>query len=123
MDSNSVGSFSLDLSELIKGLDDLERMFAKGLKIYAETAAKKLEGTAKKDRVWIDRTGVARQRLTGSTTTVDAGELLELSHGVYYGIFLELCNAGNYAIIMPTIYKESREIMEGLQNLFERCKA
>lgn len=53
---------------------------------------------------WTDRTGNARQGLYTDPERA-VGQLVRLwvSHGVDYGIYLELSNAGAYAIINPAL--------------------
>lgn len=71
----------------------------------AQYWAPNLESYAKMNRPWTDRTSNARQGLWSKAFTVNDGDtvVIILSHGVYYGRFLELSNAGRYAIIMPTL--------------------
>lgn len=62
-----------------------------------------VEAYAKNNAPWADRTGAARNGLTASVY-VDGGEIvLELSHSVDYGYWLELIQDGRFAIIMPTL--------------------
>lgn len=62
-----------------------------------------MEAYAKTNAPWTDRTGNARQGLHGGVELRAENELvLFLSHGVEYGIWLELANAGKYAIVGPT---------------------
>lgn len=88
--------------------------------MYGHTAAKKLEGYAKTGAKWTDRTGAARNRLKGTSKRYPGKIKIELSHGVDYGIWLELANEKRYAIIQPTIDLRSVEVFEGLNRLFER---
>lgn len=55
---------------------------------------------------WIDRTGLARASLNATVRVQFLGDrtliILRLAHGMEYGIWLELANAGKYAIVGPT---------------------
>jgi hypothetical protein len=54
--------------------------------------------------IWKDRSGNARQTLyTEVRQVVESMVELILSHGVEYGVYLELNNAGKYAVIDPAI--------------------
>lgn len=64
--------------------------------------AGRLEEYAKLNAPWSDRTSHARQSLHGGVDTDDDRFVLYLSHGVEYGIWLELAHGGNYAIVRPT---------------------
>ena len=61
-----------------------------------------LESYAKLNAPWKDRTSNARQGLHGGVDTDGGQFVLYLSHGVEYGIWLELAHGGNYAIVGPT---------------------
>ena len=85
-------SFKFDASKLIKGLAEREIKTRAALGLYADTVAKKMETHAKSNKPWVDRTGRAKQSLNSSWKWVGDVARVELSHGVYYGIYLELCN-------------------------------
>ena len=66
--------------------------------------APEIEDWMKANAPWTDRTGNARQTLhTEIEELVNQMVILWLAHGVYYGIFLELCNAGRFAIVTPSL--------------------
>lgn len=58
----------------------------------------------KSNASWTDRTGNARQSLNAEVEdmAMDMVEIV-LSHGVEYGIYLELSHGGAYAIIAPAV--------------------
>lgn len=68
--------------------------------------AKDAEGYMRRYAPWRDRSGEARKRLEARVETTTAGRAtrtrVTLLHGVFYGRFLELANAGAYAILRPT---------------------
>jgi len=80
----------------------LERKKA-GLYALLDNWGGQLEGYAKTHAPWMDRTGHARQSLHGGVDVRDNQQVLYLSHGVEYGIWLELAHSGNYAIVGPTV--------------------
>lgn len=109
-------SFRFDTRGL-KRLVETELRAKAALGLYADTSAKKMEGEAKTSAIWEDRTGAARQRLNGTWKWQGNIVRIELSHGVNYGIWLELCNEGKYAVITPTINKMSPKIIQGLDRI------
>lgn len=138
-------SFKIDLNSLQNSLLNLETKKDRAIRVYAETSAKKLESDAKKKAIWTNRTGHARQRLSGTTTKYEKGWRLALSHGVNYGKYLEMTNnpkwsnsnnkneltafdaefkyEKKFAIIMPTIRITGKDkIIPGLKNLFDKMK-
>ena len=89
-----------------------------------------LQNYAIENAPWTDRTANARQSLRAYIgTDAPAGypssqqlakEVVELflSHGVYYGIFLETRFAGQFAIIYPTLQQHAPEIQRMLREVF-----
>ena len=112
--------FSIDMSNLESGLNAFMGKSESAIRMYAETAALKLQNYARDKAPWTDRTGHARQRLTGTVTSMTSGYKITLAHGVDYGIWLELAHEKRFAIIQPTILANSNEIMTGFNKLLER---
>ena len=103
-------SFKFDANNLIKGLAEREIKTRAALGLYADTVAKKMETHAKSNKPWVDRTGRAKQSLNSSWKWVGDVARVELSHGVYYGIYLELCNEKKYAIIKQIFRIKTEDI-------------
>lgn len=114
------GEFRLDSSLLNAGLVALEKKSNEAVRMYANTAASKLESHAKKNRPWTDRTGLAKMSLRGYVEPQPSAFRIFLAHGVEYGINLELNYEKKYAIIQPTILALSPDIMKGLDRLLEK---
>lgn len=86
-----------------------------------QSGAAEAEAYMKSNRPWTDRTGQARQRLTGRVEHPDNENWeIVLSHGVSYGIYLEFAHEKKYAIIYPTIQIKSPDIMNSFQGLIDR---
>lgn len=113
-------SIHIDASNMLSQFAEIESRAPIAMRMYAETGAQKLQGSARVNAPWTDRTGHARQRLTGSVEGVSEGFMITLAHGVEYGIWLEIANEKKYAIIMPTIQKEGPKIVSGFKRLLER---
>lgn len=114
---------TMDFSSLLEGLAETESRLDAAIRAYAETGAQKLQDSARNNARWTDRTGHARQRLTGSSYPVTNGYKLALAHGVDYGIWLELANEKRYSIIPATIEKVGiQKIMPGFERLMEKLK-
>lgn len=105
---------------LRNGLSSFATRADMAVRMYAETASKKLESSAKTGAKWTDRTGAARNRLNSYVQPQPTKIRIVLAHGVDYGIWLELAHEKRYAIIQPTIDLKSVEIFAGLDKLFER---
>lgn len=72
---------------------------------------------AKKNARWTDRTSNARQGLSGDVLKTATGVILVLSHGVDYGKWLEIANAGKYAIILEALEANYSPLMAALEAL------
>lgn len=109
-----------EASALLDGLDTLESRTDMALRMYAETAAKELEGYMKHNAPWTNRTGHARQRLTGTVEDDPKGYRIKLAHGVDYGLHLEYANEKRYAILEPTLLSQSNKVVKGFHKLLGR---
>lgn len=115
------GKLKLDISNLMAGLDTAKGRAEEAILILAHQGGLKLQNFARENRKWTDRTGAARQRLTGGAERIDAGYRIYLAHGVDYGIWLELAHEKRFSIIPQAIeYVGAFEIMPGFERLMER---
>ncbi|MGX4600246.1 hypothetical protein [Faecalimicrobium sp. JNUCC 81] len=109
--------FKFDASGLMRGLAEREIKTRAALGLYGDTVAKKMEAHAKTNYKWTPRSGAAHQRINSSWKWQGSTIRIELSHGVDYGIWLELCNEKRYAIIKPTIDLISPQAIRGLEKI------
>lgn len=118
-------AFKIDYSnsDLNKNLDKMAVKLGALILMYASTKASKLQSTMQKNRPWRDRTGMAKATLRG-TVSRPKGDLIRitLSHGVSYGIWLELAHEKRFAIIGPTIKSESPKVMSEMQGILNKIK-
>jgi hypothetical protein len=82
--------------------------------------ARDMEAQMKQDAPWKDQTGRARKELKGACERA-AKEIVivYLSHGVDYGVYLELSNAQQFATIQPTMQRMFPEIMRRMATIFK----
>lgn len=114
-----MSDFRLDATDLQNSLRIFEERASDAMFMYCETAASDLEGYMKRNRPWTDRTGQARQRLKGTAEKVDDKFRIALSHGVDYGIWLELAHEKRYAVLEPTVRLQGPEVVRGFRGLLE----
>ena len=115
--------FKWDFNGLIQGLQGTETKAMIARRMKAENSALALQNHARQKARWTDRTGHARQRLTGTALPLVNGYKLRLAHGVDYGKWLELAHERKYAIIEETIrVVGTSKIMPGLENLLNKLK-
>lgn len=106
--------------DLLYGLEGLKKADLL-VRMLAQQGGLKFQNYARKNRRWTDRTGQARQRLTGGVQNIPTGYRIYLAHGVDYGIWLELAHEKRFSIIPETIqYVGKNEIMPGFNRLMER---
>ena len=113
---------NFDISDMLNGITETESKLDIAVGMLCETAAKNLEGDAKEQAKWTDRTGTARQRLQGYTYRTSTGWRIVLAHGVDYGIWLELANEKRFAIVGPLIDLASPYILKDFENLMSKIK-
>lgn len=77
-----------------------------------------IEKYARVHAPWQDHTTNARQGLFAVPDIEKDRVILYLSHGVEYGVYLELCNQGRYAIIMPTLELHYPMVKKELRNMY-----
>lgn len=118
-------AFKLDYSQstLKKKLDNFGPKFGAMILMYAATKASEIESKMKINRPWTDRTNMAKVRLNAKVSQPSNNIVrITLAHGVDYGIWLELANEKNYAIIAPTVREEGPRIVQDLDNLMAKLK-
>lgn len=118
--ANRQPQFRFDPSDMLSRFAVMESRVPIAIHMYAETAAQKLQGSARQHAPWTDRTGHARQRLTCTVEGVEKGYQLVLAHGVDYGKWLELAHEKRFATIEPSIKREGPSILKGFERLLER---
>lgn len=109
-----------DFSDLERGVNDFATRGYLAIRLYADTAAIKLQNYAKNNAKWTDRTGAARGRLNGYVTPLGDIIRVNLAHGVDYGIWLELAHSKRFAIVQPTIELKSQEVFNGLNSILDK---
>lgn len=87
------------------------------LELYADTAAKKMEGDAKDNAPWTDRTSNARNTIQGSRGWENDKLIIALSGNVNYFYYLEMCHEKKWAILKPTVDKWAPKVLSGYQKL------
>ena len=118
-------AFQLDYnnSNLKKNLDKMSVKLGAVILMYSATKASEIQAKMKINRPWTDRTGMAKDLLNAKVSQPNDNTIrITLSHGVNYGIWLELAHEKNYAIISPTIREEGPRIVEDLNNLMSKLK-
>lgn len=113
-------SLTLDPSDFLNNLSNIELKVMQGTRLYAETASQKLVTYAKQNRPWHDVTALSRQTISAEVQSSGANQKIILKGGTTeHFIYLETANTGKYAIIKPTMIKLSPGIIKGWQKVIE----
>ncbi|WP_352419831.1 hypothetical protein [Proteiniborus sp.] len=95
----------------------VENKVRSAIGLYADTAAKKMEGEAKGNAPWTDRTSNARNSIRGDFGWKGKHAVISLSGNMNYSVYLELAHEKRFAILVPTIQKNAPEVIKGYQRL------
>jgi hypothetical protein len=144
----TVDGFKFDATDMLKKIatmGEVHNRMKSAVGVYCDSSGKKMEGYAKNNAKWEDRTGNARQTIKGGFKWEDndkcsayvAGNMeyspyLELAHakgksgddevGMEVAPSfeqLELANEGKYAILRPTVRKFTNEFINGMAKLLK----
>lgn len=113
-------NFTADSMKIPNNLVIMGTKVDAAVKILLKTESAQLQSYARQNRMWTDRTGDARRRLTAYLRSTNDGYRIYLAHGVDYGIWLELANEKRFAIIEPSIRLKSPEIIRHFQGLMSK---
>ncbi len=94
------------VKRVLSAVFDLATLFAAKIEAYAKANAK-----------WTDRTANARQGLTARAFKDASTVTIILFHTMAYGIWLEIANAGKYAIILKTLEAHYGSYMQAIERL------
>ncbi|WP_443660491.1 hypothetical protein [Clostridium algidicarnis] len=108
------------LEENMKKLKQFTPKLKAALALDARNIASEMEQWAKQNIVWKDRTAHARLFLKSTVTWKNSNELMiAISHHVDYGVYLELCNEGKYAILEKSIQEYVPEFQKGWEKIVQ----
>ena len=97
----------------------VEKRIRTAIGLYGDTAAKKMEGEAKANKPWVNRTGNAVNSIQGDFDWQGDNAVITLSGNVDYFVYLELGYGKRYSILVPTIQENASEILKGYKKLVE----
>lgn len=103
-------------SEANKKMNEMPTKLTTAVMMYAATKAPQLRSYMQANRPWTDRTGKAKATLNATVSKPQTNVVrITLSHGVYYGIWLELAHEKNYAILAPTLNTQGPKVITDLR--------
>jgi len=90
--------------------------------IFTQYQAPKVQDYMRQNAPWTDRTGNARQGLFARPRRSEGLNAIVFYHTMPYGIWLEVANGGNFAIISPTLNHEGHRVMSELRGLMGKMQ-
>lgn len=99
----------------------LARAFPQRVDQACRAAAIHGERFAKTNAPWTNRTGAARATLAGQSTVAGASGEITISHGVDYGIWLEVAHGRRYGIIPQTVQSTVADLQGRLSGLLGKA--
>lgn len=100
-----------------RAMDQYGRDVKAASKALANRWSVDIENYAKDNAPWDDRTANARQSLYSLVDDGNGRLIIYLSHGVEYGVWLELKYQGKYAIIERTLDRYRTPVMDSFRGL------
>lgn len=88
------------------------------LEFNLASAARRIEGYAKANHPWRNRTGDAEREF--SVEIVDGHKKMTMGHGVPYGKFLEAMQGGRFGVIPMTLTYGKPVVQEALQKALDQ---
>lgn len=106
---------------LFRNVHDFPKALDRAVTSATEYGATFGESHMRANAPWTDRTGAARATLS-ATASHNPGKShsIILSHGVHYGIWLEVKHSGRYAIVVPSLTVVGRKVMGLIDDLLSR---
>lgn len=127
VDANEIASDWLKITwqrtDLLDAIQAGDQKVHDAVMSVLEYQAPGVEAHMKQNAPWQDQTGNARQGLRAEAYDLGGGDMgIILYHQVPYGIWLEIKNSGEYAIILPTIQVKGPEVMASLERILDRIR-
>ncbi len=117
----SKSKITFDYSDFTKQMTALNDKVDYAVQMLAKTDAGELRSYMQTNRPWTDRTGEAKRQLNAVVSKPSEHEIrITLSHGVYYGIWLELAHGKKYAILQPTLNTKGKEVIKDFEDLIKK---
>jgi hypothetical protein len=103
------------LVEATKGVTEYSNRLERVALLAARDVARIIEGWEKSHHIWQNRTFDAEKRLKCAVFRQGMLIILENSHGVYYGLYLELHHERKFAILEQALRRHWFLFMQTIQ--------
>lgn len=104
----------IDAKDFLANMSAIKQRSMFAAEKVGQNAAARMEGEAKRNAGWTDRTGLARRTITGWQ-----GKKLRMgiSGNMEYSAYLELGHEGRFAILWATVQANEQKIMDDLRKV------
>lgn len=117
--AGSQKGFSWKTATLFSTMKNFDERANKAVGASMQYQATRSEAWMKKNAKWKDDTTNARNGLFSEAVSDGTKHKLLLSHGVPYGLWLELAHSGLFAIVLPAFIIAVEELRNRLEKLFD----
>ena len=107
-------AFTLDTNALRNSIRDLQQRSLYAMEVQAQVSAKALESDARIGAPWQDRTGAARNCITGRAERRGTVFTITLSGNVRYLVYLELAHGRKWAALWPAMQRDAERILKNM---------
>lgn len=109
--------FRFDPSASLKKMVEIKQRSMFAAEQVAKSTAARMEGEAKRNAPWTDRTGNARQTIRGVSGWAGKKLRCGVTGNMEYSPYLELTHAGQNAVIWPTVQANKQKIMDAYRKV------
>ena len=107
----------IDAKDFLANMSAIKQRSMFAAEKVGQNAAACMEGEAKRNAGWTDRTGLARQTITGYFGWQGKKLRMGVSGNMEYSVYLELAHEGRFAILWATVQANEQKIMDDLREV------
>ena len=107
----------IDAKDILTNMSAIKQRSMFAAEKVGQNAAARMEGEVKRNARWTDRTGLARQTITGYSGWQGKKLRMGISGNMEYSAYLELGHEGRFAILWATVQANEQKIMDDLRKV------
>lgn len=109
--------FRFDPSASLKKMVEIKQRSMFAAEQVAKSAATRMEGEAKRNAPWTDRTGNARQTIRGVSGWAGKKLRCGVTGNMEYSPYLEFTHEGQNKVLWPTVQNNEQKIMDAYRKV------
>ena len=107
----------IDAKDFLTNMSAIKQRSMFAAEKVGQNTATRMEGEAKRNARWTDRTGLARQTITGYSGWQGKRLRMGVSGNMEYSVYLELGHEGKFAVLWATVQANEQKIMDDLRKV------